>query len=215
MSRTIIIGDIHGCYDELCDLIDAVGLGKNDRAIAVGDLITKGPKNREVLDLFSSDGRFSSVIGNHDRKIRQRWRGEPVRLTRDQRQTLNELEPNRAGYFEFLRSLPFTIDLGSHLVVHAGIRPGVPLGRQMASDLTEIRTMGADPAKKRGVPWYQVYRGQKIILFGHWRSKRPRLAPRAIGLDTGCVYGGRLTGYMIESKQLVSVPARRQYAKPR
>ena len=215
MGRTIVIGDIHGCFDELADLLDLVKLQKDDRVVAVGDLIAKGTKNREVLDLFIDDSRFSSVIGNHDRALRQYWRGEPIRLTRAQRAARDELEPNRIRYSAYLKSLPFMIDLGSHLVVHAGVRPGVPLNHQMASDLTELRTMGANPASKRGVPWYEVYRGRKIVLFGHWPAAAPRRAPVAIGLDTGCVYGGCLTAYIIDSDQFVSVPARRTYDAPR
>jgi diadenosine tetraphosphatase ApaH/serine/threonine PP2A family protein phosphatase len=212
MRRTIVIGDLHGCFDELTDLIELVNLRRDDRVVAVGDLIVKGPKSREVLDLFIQDKRFSSVIGNHDRKLRQHWRGEPTRLTKEQKATLVQLDVQRQRYSDFLRSLPFTIDLGSHLVVHAGVRPGVPLRRQVTSDLTEIRTMGANPSSRRGVPWYTVYRGRKIVLFGHWPAKAPRIARRAIGLDTACVYGGRLTAFIIESNQFVSVPARRAYA---
>jgi hypothetical protein len=211
MGRTIVIGDIHGCFDELSDLLDLVELRTDDRVIAVGDLITKGEKNREVLDLFIKDRRFSSVVGNHDRALRQYWRGEPVRLTKQQKAAAAQLESGREQYSEYLRSLPFTINLGSHLVVHAGVRPGVPLRQQMASDLTEMRTMGANPSRRKGVPWYDVYRGRRIVLFGHWPAEAPRLSPHAIGLDTGCVYGGRLTAYIIESKEFVSVPARRSY----
>jgi len=215
MGRTIVIGDIHGCYDELKDLLALVKLRPDDSVIAVGDLIVKGPKNAEVLDRFIADDRFSAVIGNHDRALRQYWRGEPQSLTREQKATASQLESQRERYSDYLRSLPFTINLGSHLVVHAGVRPGVALRRQMVTDLTEIRTMGANPSSRRGLPWYKVYRGRRIVVFGHWPSKAPRLAPRAIGLDTGCVYGGRLTGYIIESNQFVSVPARRAYATPR
>ena len=211
MPRTIVVGDIHGCFDELTELLDLIKLQENDRVVAVGDLITKGPKSREVLNLFISDRRFSSVVGNHDRKIRQKLRGEPVRLTKEQRQTLAELEADRERYAAYLRLLPYTIDLGSHLVVHAGVRPGVAPNAQMASDMTEIRTMGADPSRRRGVPWYQVYRGPQTILFGHWPAKEPRRAPYAIGLDTGCVYGGRLTAFVIETEEFVSVAAREKY----
>jgi diadenosine tetraphosphatase ApaH/serine/threonine PP2A family protein phosphatase len=212
MSRTIVIGDIHGCFDELSDLLSLLALRSDDRVIAVGDLITKGPKDREVLDLFIDDDRFSSVVGNHDRKLRQKMRGEAGPLTKEQRATLEKLEVDHDRYAGFLRSLPYTIDLGSHLVVHAGIRPGVPIEEQMASDLTEIRTMGADPAKRKGIAWYKVYRGPKTILFGHWPKKKPKRAEFAIGLDTGCVYGKQLTAYVIETEEFVSVPARRKYA---
>lgn len=215
MGRTIVIGDIHGCFDELSDLLKLVELRPEDRVIAVGDLVGKGTRSGEVLDRFIEDVRFSSVIGNHDRALRQYWRGEPRRLTKEQRITARQLESQRERYAAYLRSLPFTINLGTHLVVHAGVRPGVPLRLQMASDLTEIRTMGANPSSRRGVPWYRVYRGRRMVLFGHWPAKAPRLSPCAIGLDTGCVYGGRLTGYIIESNQFVSVPARRAYAPSR
>ena len=211
MGRTIVIGDIHGCFEELQDLLRVVELRTDDRVIAVGDLIVKGPQNREVLDRFIDDDRFSAVIGNHDRAIRQYWRGEPLRLTKEQKVTVAELESDRESYSAYLRSLPFTINLGSHLIVHAGVRPGVPLRRQMSSDLTEMRTMGANPSSRRGVPWFDVYRGRRVVLFGHWPAKAPRMAPRALGLDTGCVYGGRLTAYIIELNQFVSVPARRAY----
>jgi len=211
MDRTIVIGDIHGCFDELCDLLAKLNLRKNDRVIAVGDLIVKGPKNAEVLGLFINDQRFSSVIGNHDRKLRQRLRGEPVRLSKEQRNTLDQLSFHRERYYNFLRSLPFIIKLNNHLVIHAGLRPGVPLSGQMAADLTEIRTMGANPERRRGVPWYEVYRGPKTILFGHWPAKTPRRGAHAIGLDTGCVYGGRLTAFIIETGEFVSVAARERY----
>ena len=69
-SRTIVVGDIHGCYDELMDLLDQVNFGPKDRVVSVGDLVTKGPKNREVLELFMTDARFSAVMGNHDLALR-------------------------------------------------------------------------------------------------------------------------------------------------
>jgi diadenosine tetraphosphatase ApaH/serine/threonine PP2A family protein phosphatase len=215
MGRTIVIGDIHGCFEELQDLLRVLELRTEDRVIAVGDLIVKGPQSREVLDRFIEDDRFSAVIGNHDRAIRQHWRGEPLRLTKEQNVTVAELESDRERYSVYLRSLPFTINLGSHLIVHAGVRPGVPLRRQMSSDLTEIRTMGVNPSSRKGVPWFDVYRGRRIVLFGHWPAKAPRVARRALGLDTGCVYGGRLTAYIIELNQFVSVPARQSYVQKR
>src|SRR6476620_10035780 len=101
MGRTIVVGDIHGCFDEFSDLLEAIKLERDDRVIAVGDLITKGPRNREVLDLFISDKRFSSVVGNHDRKIRQKLRGEPVRLNKDQRQAVRQLTPQSENYEAF------------------------------------------------------------------------------------------------------------------
>ncbi|MFL6227459.1 MAG: metallophosphoesterase [Pyrinomonadaceae bacterium] len=213
--RTIVIGDIHGCYDELSDLLDRVGVGADDRVVAVGDLVVKGEKNREVLDLFISDPRFSAVIGNHDRALLRHWLRVEKSHSKAHKKARKELKDGRALYMAYLASLPTTIDLGTHLVVHAGLRPGVPLSEQTIEDLTELRTLGLDRTSRFGVPWYDVYDGRQIVLFGHWPANEPRRAKRALGLDTGCVYGYRLTAYVVESDALVSVPARRAYDPPR
>ena len=215
MSQTIVVGDIHGCYDELVALLELVGLSAHDRVVAVGDLITKGPKNRQVLELFRTDGRFRSVLGNHDLALLKYWRGEGNSLKNAQIVTAAELEPDSLRYRDFLSSLPFMIDLGNHIVVHAGLRPGIPLGEQSPEDLTELRTLGEDRTNREGIAWYDVYDSQQTVLFGHWPTRDPIRAARAIGLDTGCVYGNRLTGYIVDSDQFVSVPALHVYERPR
>jgi diadenosine tetraphosphatase ApaH/serine/threonine PP2A family protein phosphatase len=215
MRRTIVIGDIHGCYDELISLLEKIDLRSDDRVVAVGDLVVKGNKNREVLDLFSGDARFSSVIGNHDLALVRSWRGEAMSLKHSQKKACIELNTNKPLYQGYLNSLPFQIDLGSHLIVHAGIRPGVPLSEQSEEDLTELRTLGADRTSRTGLPWYDVYNEEKVVLFGHWPAPEPRRGRHAIGLDTGCVYGYRLTGYIVETDEFVSVAANRAYDLPK
>ena len=211
-SRTIVVGDIHGCYDELMDLLDHVKFGVGDRLVAVGDLITKGPKNREVLEVFMNDSRFKTVIGNHDLALRRRWSGEKVKLKTAQKATHQELKADKDRFLPFLNSLPFTIDLGSHLVVHAGLRPQVELHSQTTEDLTHLRTLGKDRESKDGTPWYEVYDGEKVVLFGHWPAPEPRRGKMALGLDTGCVYGHQLTAFIIETGELTSVQARLAYS---
>jgi serine/threonine protein phosphatase 1 len=210
-SRTIVVGDIHGCYDELLDLLEAVDFSSNDRLVSVGDLITKGPKSREVLNRFMSDPQFSAVIGNHDLALRRRWNGEKFKLKPSQKPTHKELKKEKERYLPYLNSLPFIIDLGSHLVVHAGLRPGVALHSQTTEDMTELRSLGEDRASRNGTPWYDVYDGEKIVLFGHWPSSEPRRGKKAIGLDTGCVYGHHLTAYIVETGELKAVRARQPY----
>jgi hypothetical protein len=210
-ARTIVVGDVHGCYDELLDLLDKVSFGSEDRLICVGDLITKGPKNREVLDRFMTDPQFTSVIGNHDLALRRRWNGEKFKLKASQKPTHKELKKDKERYVPFLNSLPFSIDLGTHLVVHAGLRPGLEFHSQTTEDMTELRSLGEDRASRKGTPWYDVYDGEKIVLFGHWPSQEPRRGKKAIGLDTGCVYGHHLTAYIVETGELTSVPARQVY----
>lgn len=210
-SRTIVVGDIHGCYDELMALMEKVDLGDRDRVVSVGDLITKGPKNREVLELFMTDPRFSTVIGNHDLQLRRKWYGEDVELKPAQREVHRELKGEKDHYASFLNRLPFWIDLGTHLVVHAGLRPNVELYSQTTGDLTRLRTLGPDRESEEGTPWYHVYYGEKTVLFGHWPAAEPRRGKKAIGLDTGCVYGYHLTAYIIETEEFVNVKARKAY----
>jgi hypothetical protein len=209
--RTIVVGDLHGCYDELKDLLKKVDFSEEDQLVCVGDLITKGPKNKEVLELFMSDPRFRTVIGNHDLALRRKWLGEDIELKPAQKEAHKELKSEKDAYVVFLSSLPFMIDLGTHLVVHAGIRPGVELHSQTTGDLTRIRTLGGDRESDEGTPWYHTYYGEKIILFGHWPASEPRRGKSAIGLDTGCVYGYELTAYIIETDEFVSVKARKSY----
>jgi len=215
MKRTIVIGDIHGCYDELIALLEKTGLTTEDRVVAVGDLIVKGRKNKEVLDLFSSDERFSSVIGNHDLAVLKFWRGETTDLKETQRRACLELAAGQERYAAYLSSLPSKIDLGSHVVVHAGVRPGIKLEDQALEDLTELRTLGPDRTNRDGTPWYEVYDDEKVILYGHWPSPMPRRSGHAIGLDTGCVYGYQLTAYVIEADQFIQVTANQVYTTPK
>jgi hypothetical protein len=210
-ARTIVVGDIHGCYNELMALLEKVELGRDDRVVSVGDLIAKGPKSREVLQLFMSDARFTSVIGNHDLALRRRWNGEDVDLKPAQKEVHKELKPEKDSYASFFNRLPFWIDLDTHLVVHAGLRPNVELYSQTTGDLTRLRTLGGDRESDEGTPWYHVYYGEKTVLFGHWPAPEPRRGKKAIGLDTGCVYGYNLTAYIIETEEFVSVPAERAY----
>jgi len=213
LSHTFVVGDIHGCYDELLALVEGVGLGESDRLIAVGDLVTKGAQSREVLELFMSDARFSSVLGNHDRALLEYWTGarKKKHLKPSQKKCAKELKEGRERYAEFFGSLPGYIDLGSHVVVHAGLRPDTPLAEQTLDDLTALRTLGPDRESRRGTPWYEVYDGERVALFGHWPAPAPRRGPRAIGLDTGCVYGHQLTAYVVETGEFHSVPALRAY----
>jgi hypothetical protein len=210
-TRTIVVGDIHGCYDELMELLEKAEVGENDRVVSVGDLVAKGPKSREVLELFMTDPRFSTVMGNHDLALRRRWNGEDIELKPAQKETHKELKGEKEAYLHFLNRVPFIIDLDTHLVVHAGLRPNVELYSQTTGDMTRLRTLGGDRESDEGTPWYHVYYGDKIVLFGHWPAPEPRRGKKAIGLDTGCVYGSTLTAYIIETEEFVSVKARRVY----
>ena len=89
-----------------------------------------------------------------------------------QAECARQLEEGRELYAAYLESLPGYIDLGSHVVVHAGLRPGVSLAEQSLDDLTALRTLGPDRESREGTPWYEVYDGERTALFGHWPAAR-------------------------------------------
>lgn len=214
MTRTIVIGDVHGCYFELTALLDEIGVHRDDRLVFVGDLITKGPANREVLEFIRQSRNCESVLGNHEYLLLRYYHGESVKLEPAHLQTIAELGKDFGDYMDWVSRLPLYVDLGDYLVIHAGIRPGRALEKQTVEDLTQLRTLdSANPENRKGTPWFERYRGDKIIIFGHRVFDCPLLRDNAIGIDTGCVYGGRLTAVVLPSGRLVSVPALKAYAK--
>ncbi len=208
-ARTIIFGDVHGCLDELQDLLRAVRATSQDKLISVGDLIGKGPDSRGVLDWAMGTPNLRCVLGNHERRFLSRKRGAelPDGKTLDAA-TWIQLSGRRARYRNFIASWPLWIRENDYLVLHAGFDPGRPLVRQSDWDLITLRRLAPS-----GEPWYARYRGGRLAVFGHWSRREPVLRQNAVGLDTGCVYGGRLTALVLPERRLVSVPARKIYRR--
>ena len=227
--RTVIVGDVHGCGEELERLLAHVGFGQDDQLVLVGDLVARGPDPRRVFDLVRRHhGR--AVRGNHEDKL-LRWRaakarGEAMALGPAHRETARLM---RERDWDYLAGLPLWLDLRGHgvRVVHAGLVPGVAIERQLPRTLMFVRCLGpaGEPVEQRdgGVaPWATRYEGPPHIVFGHNALDQPQLHPWATGIDTGCVYGGRLTAMVLRAGEhppapadrrdaLVSVPARRAY----
>lgn len=228
MPRTLFIGDVHGCADELSELCDRAALVAGDRVILTGDLLTRGPKPHQVLKLYRQLGARATV-GNHEQRLldahRARLQGEKgPRLGASHQALVKELAPED---WELLAALPLMIDAPEHRVVvaHAGVDPSLPLTAQDAWVLTHVRSIDADgkPSEKWGTPWGARYAGPEHIVFGHNARKHPQFHAFATGIDTGCVYGGRLTGMLLEhgsappsvgerAATLISVPARAEYS---
>jgi calcineurin-like phosphoesterase family protein len=207
MDRTIVVGDVHGCHFELMALLEEIGARDTDRLIFVGDLITEGPASREVLHFVRERRKCESVLGDHERTFLRLCRGEDVELEQAHLRTIAELGHDVGPYMEWISGFPLYIDLGDFLVVHAGIRPGLPLERQSAEDLTGLRSL------KSGAPWFNQYCGKKTVIFGHTIFAAPLIRENAIGINTGCVYGGSLTAVVLPGRRLVSVPAVKAYAE--
>jgi hypothetical protein len=217
-AKTVVIGDVHGCAEELAALLHACGCGTSDEIVLVGDLVAKGPDSRGVLTLVREYGA-RAVCGNHDAHVLRYRRAHEAGLAPP------ELRPSHAvvaraldeSDWQLLSSLPLFLRLPSHdaIVVHAGLVPGVPLEAQTPETLLNLRTIRPDGTGSRaandGVLWGSVWRGPETVVFGHHARAGLQQHPFAIGLDTGCVYGGRLTAYLLPERRFVSVPARRAY----
>jgi hypothetical protein len=228
MARTLFIGDVHSCADELEELCDRAALVNGDRVIFTGDLVSRGPKPHQVLKLFRKLGA-RAAIANHEQRLldahRARARGEKgPRLGGSHQALMNELSPED---WQLLAELPLFVQVPEHgvVVAHAGIDPSLPFAAQDPWVVTHVRSLDADgkPSEKWGAPWGASYAGPEHIVFGHNARKRPQLHPYATGLDTGCVYGGRLTGMLLaqgsappnvaeRAQTLVSVASRAEYA---
>ena len=212
--QTLIVGDIHGCWQEFADLLDKVGLASGDRIVATGDIIDRGPNPGRVLEFFQSRIEAHSVMGNHERKHVRSFRREiPPALS--QRIAREQLGVGYTNYVDFMAQFPLYIDLPEALVVHGFFEPGVPLEAQR--DVVLVGTMtGAYHLKKNyDQPWYELYEGDKPIVVGHLNYRgdgQPLICKdRVFGIDTSCCRGGNLTGLLLPEFQLLSVPAREDH----
>jgi len=235
-----IVGDVHGCLDEMNTLLQQLGYtvepdGADFRvtppdgrkAVFVGDLVDRGPKITEVLRLVMGmvkAGTAFCVPGNHDVKLMRKLRGKDVKITHGLAASLAQLEPESE---EFKRQVAdFIDDLVSHyvfdegrlVVAHAGMKEemqGRGSGAVRSFALFGETTGETD---EYGLPvrynWAAEYRGKAMVVYGHTPVAEPEWLNRTIDIDTGCVFGGKLTALRYPERELVSVPALREYYAP-
>jgi serine/threonine protein phosphatase 1 len=206
--QTLVIGDIHGCFDELQSLLDKAGLVEEDAIISIGDHIDRGPQTPEVLNFFKNTPNAQLIMGNHERKHVRASRQE-VKLARSQQISKLQFGDTYPEALAFMNSLPLYLDLPDAIVVHGYFEPGIPCDQQNPSVL--CGTMGGERYLQTHYerPWYEIYDGNKPILVGHKNysgTEQPFVyQDRVFGLDTNCVTGKALTGILLPSFQFVSV----------
>ncbi|MEU7931720.1 polynucleotide kinase-phosphatase [Micromonospora echinofusca] len=237
-----IVGDVHGCRAELEALLVRLGweLRRDERgrpvdathpsgrtAVFVGDLVDRGPDSPGVLRLVMgmvAAGHAICVPGNHEQKLLRRLRGREVRLTHGLAETMEQLatEPDAfvAEVASFIDGLVshFVLDGGRLVVAHAGLKEayqGRASGRVRSFALYGETTGETDeyglPVR---YPWAREYRGPAMVVYGHTPAAVPEWVNNTICVDTGCVFGGRLTALRYPEKELVSVPAEREWYAP-
>jgi len=223
-ARLIAIGDIHGCHDELVELLGIAAPQRADVVVSVGDMVQKGPAAARCLDLWRERG-YLAVKGNNELKLL--GDAHPVLrfFARENRDVLR-----RTDLLRYLESWPLVLDFPDAGVaaVHGGFLPDmhvtaedVARERDVVHHLRWIRKKNGEwkpvpkeKKKKDDVLWAEKWRGERFVVYGHTPLREPRFDKRALGLDTGCVYGGSLTAAILENGawRTVSVPARRKYA---
>ncbi len=204
MQRTIVIGDLHGCYDEALALLNRLAVTEADRVIFAGDLVDRGPKPRECVELAM---RHACVLGNHEEKHLLSSSHHP--------ETRKELREEHYAYFEKLPTFIRLPEFGA-VVVHAGVMPNVAIESQDPYHLLHAQCV-RPPEKKSYWPskapsthtfWTNHWRGPERVIFGHTVLDEPLVTEHAVGIDTGCVFGGPLTAVVLPDWQIVSVPSR-------
>ncbi len=235
-----VIGDLHGCYDELTDLLNKLGYHPGQKgayrhpegrtAVFVGDIVDRGPR---ILDTFSRvydmvcAGSGLCVPGNHEYRLLKALSGVQLPKGHGLDATLGEIdalpEATREETIERLRSffsaLPahLVLDQGRLVVAHAGLKEDMH-GREAPSVL-DFALYGDTTGEidEMGFPirrnWASNYRGEPHVLYGHVAVRSAEWLNRTMDLDTGCVFGGGLTAMRYPEMELVTIPARRRYVR--
>jgi hypothetical protein len=237
MTRTILIGDLHGCADEAVKLLEKCRVTPEDWVIFLGDYVDRGPDSAKCCDLVRHreqvQSRIAGIIGNHEethlRHEDDFQRGRLGSIPPTHVATRMQLKPEHYAWF---RQLPFFIRLPEHnaIAVHAGMYPGRPIEAQTEQHLTHIQMI--KPFDKWGNPthnyksmwpsrvpdnedgwkfWTTFWKGPERIIFGHSVLNKPLITDRVVGIDGGACFGMELWAFILPDNQLVSVKGHGSY----
>ncbi len=245
-----IIGDVHGCGDELEQLLTELGYVRNlsvnvdplwgdacyrhpagRRAVFVGDLVDRGPRILDVVRLVRNIVECDSALcvpGNHDMKLLKQLRGRDVRITHGLAQTLTEIEalpqevrqPFTQSLAKWLDALVshYVFDGGKLVVAHAGLKADMQ-GRG-SGKVRDFALYGETTGETDdfGLPvrmnWAAEYRGNAMVVYGHTPVPHCEWLNGTVNIDTGCVFGGKLTALRYPEREFVSIPAKQTYCEP-
>lgn len=231
IKRTVIVGDIHGCLEEFDELITTISYNQEtDRLILLGDLIDRGPDSVGVVRR-AREMKLECVMGNHEHKFLKWYRsvGSAVDVY-DKQPHYTQLSDEDVNYISHMSNY-IKLPESNTIVVHAGLRANVPLINQSKEDLMYIRYMDSDhkflslkKINKLGKEatgarfWTEFWTGPESIVYGHnvHSYEDPlieEVAPgiTCYGLDTGVCFGGKLSALIMESKEIIKIPAKKIY----
>lgn len=209
MKREIVIGDIHGCYDELTELLTLLKVTPHDLIISPGDIVDRGEKSVEVYEFFRNTPNTKVLMGNHERKHVQQevftYAQDIVKI---------QFKEKYPEFLEWASQLDYYYESTHAIIVHAALETGVSLQNQREDVLS-----GSTAGEKYltgiygGEYWTEKYTGEKPVIFGHHVvGDQPKVIRNKIyGLDTGACHGGYLTALVLPDFTLYQVKAKKDY----
>jgi len=228
--RLIVYGDLHGCLEEFKALRKKIGIKKKDIEVIVGDSIIKGPFTRKTIKYVRKNG-INLILGNNEDKLLRCFEKEDKCSDR----FWSFAKELKKKDIEFLKTLPYFMKFKNITIVHGGIpitlktldkklsdkeKKELTLLRYYDKNLKSLNWLERD---KRYKYWAELYDGREgFVVYGHQPFKEPKIDKYAIGIDTGCVYGGKLSAVIFKKKgdkfdtkhyKIISVKARKKYFK--
>ena len=234
----VIIGDVHGCWEELVELLTKCGFTvdtefnvlasqpKNTQLIFVGDLADRGPYSDKVLELIAYSQKDINpnwippivVMGNHDNKLMRYLKGNPVKVSHGLDMTIKQLNDRSniltKKVYEFLKDLSWIYEDDDTIVCHGAYKEGI--GNKAALFLYgETSGKYVDGYPERLDNWKREYKKNKTVVVGHnvvkevdiYRGKNAKI----YNIDTGCVFGGKLTALLLPQHEIVQIKAKEKY----
>lgn len=213
--KHLVIGDIHGCHEELMALLDMVGPTPEDRIITIGDMLDRGPDSEKVADFFRLNDQAAALMGNHEHK-HILSHDDIIRPSLAQKITRRQF--SATGYedpIHWIRNFPVFLETEHAVLLHGFFEPGVPLGEQKKQVILGTRNGELYLKKNYDKPWYELCNPEKPIIAGHRdNSKRGEVMmvnDTVFFLDTGCCYGKKLSAILLPDFKIYQVKSRKNY----
>ena len=217
MKRIFAIGDVHGCYEEFEALLDKLDAQPGDRVIQLGDLVNRGPNSHRAVQI-ARQREIECVVGNHELRLLQARRsGSCALLSEDDLRSFEQL--NDADW-QFIEALPRFLQEPEieTVFVHGGFLPGEVWYNQTADVVANVQHVHAKTGElvKRSQAtnepfWADIWKGKPYVVYGHTPRRHIYPRPGSLGIDTGCIYGGYLTAFVLPERTVLQVPALRAY----